>query len=282
MTIASALEAREAELAGRFWWGMFRRNGPAYLASRWTDMSYAAGNPVANYYASAPLTAASLLGREGIDTGPAPEPGMRKRISTFTMLPGTPGGVRQFQVLDYCLYYPFVDGDGGAQPLDNSITIPRYGGEGCQVMAVCQGTGLSTGEVLLTYTNSDGISGRQATTTLDMTVTPGTLASSLAPAVAHANPAGPWMRLQHGDTGVLRIDQVECLNAMGGIFALVIAYPLLAFGSPGLLGEPLEVDPAAEKLVNRDFDHGAYVNVISWANAAGTPALLGAMKTIWG
>lgn len=261
---------------------MFRRNGPAYVAGRWTDMSYAAGNPVANYYASTPLAAAVLSGRDGIDTGPGIAAGMKKQISTFTLCPGTVGGVRAFALLDYCLYYPFVDGDGGAQDMDNTVPIPRYLGEGCQVMAVCQGTGLSTGDVRITYTNSKGVGSRQATTTLDLSVAPGTLSSSLAAAVAHANPGGPWLNLQAGDTGVRSIQQVECLAAMGGIFALVLVRPLLMFGCPGALGEPLEVDALADKAAVKQFDHGAYINLISWATAAGSPALLGAMKTIWG
>lgn len=198
--IQTIAEARAAELAGRSWLGFLRRNGPTFVAGRWHDMSYAAGNPVANYYASAPLVAAVLNGREGIDTGPAPAAGMRKRLATAMLLPGAGGGSKLFWFADYCLYYPFIDGDGGAQDLDNTVPIPRYSGEGCQAMAVCQGTGLATGVVRITYTNSQGTAGRTADTTLDLSVTPGVLASSLAAGVAHTAPGGPWLNLQHGDS----------------------------------------------------------------------------------
>lgn len=280
--IQTAAEARRAELDGQVWLGFLRRNGPTFVAGRWHDMSYAAGNPVANYYASAPLEAAVLNGREGIDTGPEPAAGMRKRLATVMLLPGAGGGSKVFWFGDYCLYYPFVDGDGGVQDLDNTVPIPRYSGEGCRVMAVCQGTGLATGVVRITYTNSAGVAGRVGDTTLDLTVTPGVLASSLAAGVAHTAPGGPWMNLQAGDTGVRSIEQVEPLSAIGGIFALVIVKPLLTAGVPTATTAPVEVDSFADKLATADYEHGAYLHTIAYANAAGAPAVVAATKTIWG
>ncbi len=280
--LQSVKDARDAEQAGRSWLGFLRRNGPAFVAGRWHDMSYAAGNPVANYYASTPLVAAVLAGRDGIDTGPAPAAGMRKRLAVATVLPGTTGGAKVLWFADYCLFYPFVDGDGGLQDLDNTVPIPRYAGAGCQVMAVCQGTGLATGVVRLTYTNSEGVPGRVADTTLDLSVAPGVLSSSLAAGVAHAAPAGPWMRLQAGDTGVRSIEQVEPLSAIGGIFALVIVKPLLVAAVPTVTAAPVEIDAFADKALTADFEHGAYLHTICHAAAAGTPAILACTKTIWG
>lgn len=275
-------DALDAEEAGQSWLGFLRRNGPTFVAGRWHDMSYAAGNPVANYYASTPLVAAVLNGRDGIDTGPAPAGGMRKRLSTVMLLPGAGGGSKVFWFGDYCLYYPFVDGDGGLQDLDNTVPMPRYGGEGCRVIAVCQGTGLATGVVRITYTNSLGVAGRVGDTTLDLSVAPGVLASSLAAAVAHSAPGGPWMNLQHGDTGVRSIESVKPLTAIGGIFALVIVKPLLVAGVPTATTAPVEVDSFADRLATADFEHGAYLHTIAYANAAGAPALMAATKTIWG
>lgn len=280
--LATIKDARDAEEAGRSWLGFLRRNGPVFVANRWHDMSYAAGNPVANYYASTPGVAAVLNGREGIDTGPEPAAGMTKRLAVTTLSPGATGGSKLFWFLDYCLFYPFVDGDGGLQALDNTVPIPRYNGEGCRVMAVCQGTGLTTGDVQITYTNSQGVAGRQGTTTLDLTVAPGVLSSSLTPNVSYAAPAGPWLNLQHGDTGVQSIQQVEPLSAIGGIFALVIVHPLQHICVPTATAAPMEVDSFAEDLHTAEFPHGAYINCICFASAAGTPAILGCTKTIWG
>lgn len=280
--IETFAHARDAELEGRVWLGFLRRAGPAFVANSWHDLSYAAGNPVANYYASAPLVAAVLSGRDGIDTGPAPAAGMQKLLRVATLLPGATGGVRTFWFLDYCLYYPFVDGDGGLQDLDNTVPMPRYGGEGCQVMAVCQGTGLSTADVRITYTNSAGVAGRQATTTLNLAAAPGVLASSLAPGTAYAYPSAPWMQLQAGDSGVRSIEQVEPLAAAGGIFALVLAKPLLVAVAPTATAAPVEVDALADRITVKHFEHGAYIHAIAHATAAGTPNVLGCLKTIWG
>ena len=40
------------------------------IAGQWFDFSYAAGNPVANYYASVPLTSATVDADRGIYHGP--------------------------------------------------------------------------------------------------------------------------------------------------------------------------------------------------------------------
>jgi hypothetical protein len=136
--------------------------------------------------------------------------------------------------------------------------------------------------VRITYTNSQGTAGRTADTTLDLSVTPGVLASSLAAGVAHTAPGGPWLNLQHGDTGVRSIESVEPLSAIGGIFALVLVKPLLTAGVPTATAAPVEVDSFADKLATADFEHGAYLHAIAYANAAGAPALMAATKTIWG
>lgn len=126
--IETFAHARDAELEGRVWLGFLRRAGPAFVANSWHDLSYAAGNPVANYYASAPLVAAVLSGRDGIDTGPAPAAGMQKLLRVATLLPGATGGVRTFWFLDYCLYYPFVDGvwAGTTEPDDEVLTVDGF------------------------------------------------------------------------------------------------------------------------------------------------------------
>lgn len=60
MALLNALEVQRAYEKGQTWTGLMRRSGPALTANVWADMSYAAGNPVANYYAATPLTSAKL------------------------------------------------------------------------------------------------------------------------------------------------------------------------------------------------------------------------------
>lgn len=282
------LVTQKQELAavndGRTWLGLMRRGGPAMTANLWADLSYAAGIPVANYYASAPLEAAVLAGRDGIDVGPAPAAGMAKYLRRVLILPPVATGILQFQVHDIGLYYPFIDGDGGYQELINNVALPRYGGRGCQLMAVSQGIGTATVDVRVTYTNNAGVAGRQVTATLNLAAAAGTLASSNPPAVAAGNACGPYLPLQGTDTGVLSVQSVEPLSAGGGIFALVIVKPLLRLGMHQATVAPVEVDCRADRsMLQRPIENGAYVAMIAQGTITQTPATITAeLETIWG
>lgn len=261
-----------------------RRGGPAMTAGLWADLSYAAGIPVANYYASAPLEAAVLPGRDGIDIGPAPAAGMNKYLNRVLILPPTATGVLQFRVHDICLYYPFIDGDGGFQALTNNVAMPRYGGLGCVMMAVSQGVGTAIVDVLITYTNSAGVAGRQVTATLNLAAAAGTLASSSLSGVAAAFPCGPYIRLAGGDLGILSVQSVEPLNAGGGIFALVIVKPLLSTGMQQAKVAPVEVDCRADRSFDQsEIGTGAYIGMLAQGTATASPATITAeLETIWG
>lgn len=253
-------------------------------ASLWADLSYAAGIPVANYYASAPLEAAVLLGRDGIDIGPTPAAGLSKSLRRVLILPPVATGILQFRVHDICLYYPFIDGDGGFQEMVNNVAMPRYGGHGCSIMAVSQGVGTAVADVRVTYTNSAGVSGRQVTATLNLLAPAGTLTSSAVPGVDAAFPCGPYLRLMGEDHGVLSIDAVEPLTAGGGIFALVIVKPLLALGMHQATTAPVEVDCRADRsMLQRTIETGAYISMLAQGTVTQSPAtIMAEIETIWG
>jgi hypothetical protein len=282
--IRTQKQADAAVAAGRHWLGFLRRAGPAMTANLWADLSYAAGIPVANYYASAPLEAATLPGRDGIDIGPTPAVGMDKYLGRVLILPPVATGVLQFKVHDICLYYPFVDGDGGFQETINNVVMPRYGGVDTRLMAVSQGVGTGVVNVQITYTNTDGVSGRQATATLNLLAPAGTLASSLPPGTAQPFPASPYFPLQGSDRGVLSIQSVEPLTAGGGIFALVIVKPLLALGMHQATVAPVEVDCRLERTFKQpNIEPGAYLSMIAQGTTTASPATIQAeIETIWG
>lgn len=278
---------KQADLAikeGRHWLGFMRRAGPPMTAGLWADLSYAAGIPVANYYASAPLEAATLPGRDGIDIGPAPASGLSKYLGRVLILPPVATGILQFKVHDICLYYPFVDGDGGYQEMVNNVAMPRYGGVDTRVMAVSQGVGTGVVNVQMTYTNTDGVPGRQVTATLNLLAPAGTLASSLLAGTAWPFPASPYFPLQGADRGVLSIDAVEPLTAGGGIFALVIVKPLLALGMFQASVAPVEVDCRLERTFRQpDIEPGAHIAMIAQGTTTASPATIQAeIETIWG
>jgi len=282
--INSLLDYRAAYDEGRFWWGFMRRGGPALAANIHGDLSYAAGMPVANYYASTPLAAAVLNGREGIDTGPEPATGLQKYISKVMIMPPTACGIMEFRLLDVCLYYPFVDGDGGSQDLVNTTLIPRYDGEGCRIMVVSQGVGTGNVDARVTYTNSKGVAGKQVTVSLALANAAGSLCSSFAPGSAINYPEAPFLPLDVGDTGVKAITNVEYLAGGGGIAAFVIVKPLLELSMFEATVAPIEVDCMSDRSgLLPQIGTGAYLSMIARGTTAASPATIHALvETIWG
>lgn len=282
--ITSLADVRDAVEAGRTWLGLLRRLGPALTANIWADLSYAAGSPVANYYASTPLVAAALESRDGIDIGPLPPAGMTKYLRRVCLIPGTANGICVFRVLDVCQYYPFVDGDGGSQDMQAGAQFTRYdGGKGCRIMVVSQGVGTATVDVRVTYTNCDGVAGRQVTATLNLAQAAGSLCSSLAPGSAYANPSAPFLPLAAGCRGVRSIENIEPLTPGGGIAAFVIVKPLMAFGMTAAEAIPVEVDLLHERSMDLpEIGDGAYLSMIVLGRTGAAPTFHAETETIWG
>lgn len=282
MSINSYADVRDAQLNGRSWLGYFRRGGPAMTANVFADLSYAAGIPVANYYASTPYISAALS--DGIDTGPSPAAGMSKYISRALILPPTATGILSFEFVDIVMYYPFVDGDGGSQAMVNTVPIPRYGGHECKIMVVSQGVGTNDANAVITYTNSDGVSGKQVTVTLALANSAGSLCSSFAPGTAKTYPVGPFIGLCPGCRGVKSIENVEYLTSGGGIQAFVIVKPLFTATMFEATVAPIEIDFAADRSFKLpQISNGAYVSAIARGTTSSTPATITAqIETVWG
>jgi len=282
MTINSYAEARDAHLAGRSWLGYFRRGGPAMTANVFADLSYAAGIPVANYYASTPMVSALL--DSGIDLGPAPAAGMNKYISRAMILPPVACGIMSFEFIDVVMYYPFVDGDGGSQDMTTTIMNPRYGGYDCKIMVVSQGVGTNDVDVRITYTNSDGVTGKQVTTTLALAQAAGSLCSSFAPGTAKTYPTGPFVSLLPGDRGIKSIQNIEYLTAGGGIQAFVIVKPLFTATMFEASTAPIEIDFMADRSFKMpQIAQGAYVSAIARGTTSASPAtIIAQIETVWG
>lgn len=282
--IRSVAEAVSAERLGRTWSGFYRRGGPAMTANIWADLSYASGIPVANYYASTPLAAATLNGADGINVGPEPAVGMSKYIRKALILPPTVTGVLHFEFIDVVMYYPFLDGDGGSQSLVNTIQIPRYNGHGCRIMVVSQGIGTATVNCLITYTNSDGVSNRQVTCTLNLGSNAGSLCSSRAPGISVSNPQGPFIQLCSECKGVRSIENIEYLAPGGGIQAFVIVKPLFNLNMFEATVAPVEIDFLADRTLKMpEVPNGTYLSSIARGTITQTPAtIIGQVDTVWG
>jgi hypothetical protein len=290
MTIRSIAEVTDAYDSGRYWTG-YTRKVHSIGITQTTDMSYLAGIPVANYYASTPLAAAVLGYNDGIYAGPpVASAGHKKYLHRITYLPPTISiGQATFWAHDIVMYYPFVDGDGGNQTLINSITIPRYGGEKCRIMLVSQGVGTANSfYVYITYTNTSGVQ-KISRFLLNSTNAAGNclVASDgygSTPASAFQVLAvSPYLALAQGDTGVKSIDAIDIQEAVGGIFAAVIVKPLGLVSMQERSTAPIEIDYARDRFSLPEIEDGANIYMMGRATTFGSNAVsVAEFSFIWG
>ena len=252
-------------------------------AGVWTDMSYAAGIPVANYYASAPYVATALNGNEGILAGPLVNPSHRKWLHKALLMPVAAIGQAAFLIHDIVMVYPFIDGDGGEQLLDNAISIPRYAGLGCKIMLVSQGAGVSGAvDTQIEYTDADGNTGRiWQGFTANANSAGQVISGPNDGTAASVRNASPYILLQ-GDRGVRSVERVNMQTGAGGIFAVCIVKPLGTISMQINETTPIEVDFSRDRLVMREVEDGAYVHLIGRSSSSASPANLhGQFDFIW-
>ena len=259
----------------------FRKTTTAVTtAGIWFDGSMASGHPIANFYASSPVVAANLLGREGIQNGADQSPAQKyiKRITAMCSVAPT-----NLLFLDLLLYYPFIDGDTtGPQPLDNTVaSLQRYQtGLDVSAFIVAQGAYTGGAQFFITYTNQDGVPGR-----ISQLVTSNT--AGVAGSVVNSGPVagsrGWKIPLQGKDTGIRSVENFEFLTANGGIFALVLAKDI------GVVSI-LEANVPAEKdfLIDTGLNlppiaDGAFLSylILPSASVANAP-IYGSIQTVWG
>lgn len=254
------------------------------LAGVWFDLSMSPGNPIPNYYASSPLVSATLNGAEGMPHGGDVSP-LTKHLSRFTVLSTSAAPLPMpGRLLDYLLYYPFVDmGSTDTQALTNSTTLPRYtDGAGVQVMAVLTNPPSAPSGLTFTvsYTNSSGVSGRTATGAFGA----GTVAGSIATSDrAVAGTTGPFIRLQTGDTGVRSIESFAMVSGTDvGLITLVLVKPLAQWSIRGIDAvvelEYLTMTGTMPRIVD-----GAYLGAICCPiGSLSSVAIHGLIQTTWG
>lgn len=234
----SVAEFAAADLAGQCWVTQSRKtvSSAATTTNGWLDYSYFAGSPVANFYASTPLTAAVLERDKGIyvpNVSPARQ--FINRAMVMTANTATAVNARQSLILaDYLLFYPFIDTDavGEQQDLVNYDAVdfpdvpslPRY--PSGYVVAVSQAASSAIGTFTFTYTNQDGVAGKVSQTCRTYVVSGGGQ-------VVSAESAGasylPFLPLALGDTGVQSIQSVTFTVGGGGLMALLIVKPILMY-----------------------------------------------------
>jgi len=185
-------------------------------------------------------------------------------------------------LLDYLLYYPFIDmGITEDQPMNDAVPLPRYAdGEGVRIMAVI--TNPPSAPIGLTFTidyvNQAGESKTTPTNSFGIGTTSGSLATTDR---AVANLSGPFVRLASGDS-VRSITAFRMTGALDvGLLALVLVKPI-ATHSLRSIDAPVEVDYLTAGSVLPEIEDGAYLNLITCPSASlvGT-AIVGDITTVW-
>ena len=284
MSFKSVHDYVQAMQDGKIVFGQFRK-APSWasVANWWVDLSMAAGNPAANFYASTPLVGATLSRWDSIFHGDNYSPS--ELYLKKTMLTASAAGmVGQFKLCDYLLYYPFVDMDSlDPQPMDagvTAVTLPRYTtGAGVQVVAICQAPTAGGGSFNFTYVNQSGA------TVTSPTNYCGTTGAGFANIVT-SQPAtvagyGPFLRLNGGDTGVRQIVSYQSLVSNGGLCCLALVKPLFDMvtyeASTTCELEMLSVRSGAIRIYD-----GAFLGLLAQTGASvAATTLIGQFEFVW-
>ena len=135
---SSIAEYANADALGQVWESGFRKAiaSAATTTNAWVDMTYFAGSPPANFYASSPLIAATIEADKGIYNGGNVAPKSKhlknvKLMSAASSATSTTNGRQEIAVCDYLMYYPFIDTDavGEQQDMVQTVSLPRYNTE---------------------------------------------------------------------------------------------------------------------------------------------------------
>lgn len=275
--------------AGQTWLSSFRKvpAATATIAGQWFDYGYASGNPIPNYYAASPLEATQLEADKGIIvprlTGSARQ--YLHRLSVMSA--GATSGTQPLYLLDYLLYYPFVDMDaaGEDQAMTQAAALPRYtDGLGVQMMVVAQSPTVGGGRFTITYIGSDDV---QYTTT---SMFCGAAQPSGAIVSAVLGPGGltPFVPLNAGVKGVKRIDSVNFSVANGGLCAVVLVRPLevtqtLESVAVAGLGAAVEKEAMRLRAGMVEIKDGAFLGLIGQgvSGSLASSPLVGTIETVW-
>ena len=278
----SVKQYTDAWEAGRSYTGYSRDTTASTLnTSPFLDLSTIGGGPPANYYASTPLTSATLDGTTGIYYGDNKAPA-RRYLTHWSLTAQTAGWAGQYYLQDILLYYPFFDGDDlTTQTAINTVSLPRYtSGDGVKVYPVCQSTPAGNGSFIFTYVNQNGVTRVSPTNFVALSAaSPGQ--SMVASPVATSGSNIAYAVLAEGDTGVRSIVDVTVLTTIGGLFGMVLAYPLASMMLPEGSCEAHQELITMKAPPPRVYD-GAYLGLLGrLSNTVVGSVLLGSYNFIW-
>lgn len=275
--------------AGQTWISTFRKvpASTATIAGQWYDYGYASGNPIPNYYAASPLVSSVLEPEKGIIVPRMTGSSKQYLHRLSVMSSGATAGTQPLYLLDYLMYYPFVDMDaaGEEQTLTNSLSLPRYSdGIGVQMMVVAQSPTVGGGQFTINYTGTDDVA---YTTTAIFCA-----AAQPSGAIVSANlaPGGltPFVQLNAGVKGVKSVNWVNFSVANGGLCAVVLVKPIettfvLESTSVAGLGSAVEKESCLLRGGIPEIKDGAFLGLLGCgiAGSLASSPLVGTIETVW-
>lgn len=248
--------------------------------SMFFDMSMAPGDPQPNYYASSPLEAAKLQANRGLFHGADKAPASKFLLEAAIL--GNAGGcVGEYKLLDYLLYYPFVDLDSiDEQTLVNDLSIDRYtSGEGVRAMFVAASPTVGGGSFSYTYINQDGI--QRTSPIISYSTGAVNIASMLTTQAGAASGGQLFLPLANGDTGIRSIVSLQNIAAHGGLGSLVLVKELAEL-SIFEASVPSEVNFLTEHPAPPRIYDGAYLGFVGLPTSTIAGALYtGRLTFVW-
>ena len=269
--------------------GHFRKTpGNASVAGWWTDLGMAAGIPGPNYYASVPLKAAVLseTGQlTGIFHGDAKSP-KEQYLSEMMVCSPSSGMVGNHRLMDYVLYYPFIDGDDTApQTVFNNSddpllpALPRYTTGGLNAYLVAQAPTVGGGSYTITYLNQAGV---EKTSPTNYCSTTGAVMGAFvsAPQAAGAGGRNNHIILDGNDT-ITKLISFTNIVPNGGLVALVLAAPLAQI-TLSEVNTPVELSFINQRVAPpRIYDHAYLAFMSNTVASVATGILSGRLNFIW-
>lgn len=246
----------------------------------WVDLSMTSGIPVPNYYASEPLVAATLNPMRGILHGDNKAPA-EKYLQSWELVTPMAQLVGQYVLLDYLLYYPFIDLDTvDEQVLDNTVTLPRYtDGDGVMAMFVCAAPTVGSGSFTYRYVNQDGV--ERTSPVISYSASSAYIACLLAQQPGSAAGNSAYLNLADGDTGIRQILSITNITGTGGLGTLVLVKPI-ASHTIWEINTAHEVEFVRDRPTLPRIYDGAYLNMIALvAGAISGGTLTGRLTTMW-
>lgn len=274
---------------GKQWISTFRKvpASTATITGQWYDYSYASGNPIPNYYAASPLVASLLESDKGIIV-PRMASGSKQYLHRLSVMSnGATAGTQPLYLLDYLLYYPFVDMDaaGEQQDVTNSQALTRYtDGVGVQMMVVAQSPTVGGGLFTINYRGSDDVD----YTTESMFCGAAQPSGAIVSAVTATSGLQPFVPLNAGVKGVKQVNWVNFSVANGGLCAVVLVKPLettIALESTSVAGIGSAVEKEALRLRGGivEIKDGAFLGLLGQgvAGSLASSPLVGTIETVW-